>query len=395
MPADKSIYNFDYIPDRRHSDSIKWNNYDEDVLPMWVADMDFPSPAPVIKALKDRVEHGIFGYPTGNTILNDIVPPFHQAIVDRMTDLYGWRILPEDIVTLPGVVTGFNLACHAYVTPEGAVLVQTPVYHPMLRAAKTTGIQGQEMQLTRNPDGSYSVDWDVFEAAITSQTRLFILCNPHNPVGKVFTKAELERTAEILLRHNVLICSDEIHCDLVYKGHHHIPIAALDPEIAQKTITLMAPSKTYNIAGLKCSYAIIQNKELREKYQKARQGLVPWVNLLGLLAGVVAYREGAPWLEQALAYLQSNRDYLHKTANNDLPGIDMYLPEGTYLAWLDCRQAGIQGNPYKFFLEKARVAFNDGAIFGKGGEGFVRLNFGCSRQLLEESLARMKKALNP
>ena len=395
MPTDKSIYNFDYIPDRRHSDSIKWNNYDEDVLPMWVADMDFPSPAPVIKALKDRVEHGIFGYPTGNTILNDIVPPFHQAIVDRMTDLYGWRILPEDIVTLSGVVTGFNLACHAYVTPEEAVLVQTPVYHPMLRAAKTTGIQGQEMQLTRNPDGSYSVDWDVFEAAITSQTRLFILCNPHNPVGKVFTKAELERTAEILLRHNVLICSDEIHCDLVYKGHHHIPIAALDPEIAQKTITLMAPSKTYNIAGLKCSYAIIQNKALREKYQKARQGLVPWVNLLGLLAGVVAYREGAPWLEQALAYLQSNRDYLHKTANNDLPGIDMYLPEGTYLAWLDCRQAGIQGNPYKFFLEKARVAFNDGAIFGKGGEGFVRLNFGCSRQLLEESLARMKKALNP
>jgi cystathionine beta-lyase len=391
--TDTTTYNFDQTPNRRDSESDKWKKYDEDVLPMWVADMDFQSPQPVIDALVKRVEHGVFGYPGGMSTMDGVVPPFHQAVIERMAELYNWEIEPHDIVPLPGVVTGFNLACHAFAKPDQAVLVQTPVYQPMLHAAKNTGRQRQEMQLTRDPDGSYRVDWNAFEASISPQTRLFILCNPHNPVGKVFTQSELERMAEICLRHEVIICSDEIHCDLVFSGHSHTPLATLDPEISQNIITLMAPSKTYNIAGLQCSFAIIQNENLRRKYQKARKGLVPWVNLIGMLAGTVAFREGGNWLKQVLTYLQNNRDILYKTVKENLPGIDMHLTEGTYLAWLDCRQAGIEGNPYKFFLEEAQVAFNDGTTYGRGGEGFVRLNFGCPRPILEEALQRMSKAL--
>ena len=220
-----------------------------------------------------------------------------------------------------------------------------------------------------------------------------MLCNPHNPVGRVFTLNELEQFAEICLRNHVLICSDEIHCDLVYSGNRHIPIASIDPEIASQTITLLAPSKTYNLAGLQCSVAIIQNAELRKRFLAARKGIVPWINLLGLIAAEAAYRHGNDWLEQVITYLQKNRDFLSETIQSDFPGIQMSMPESTYLAWLNCRDTGIEGNPYQFFLDKAQLAFNDGSTFGRGGEGFVRLNFGCSRNLLIESLKRMKNSL--
>ena len=249
------------------------------------------------------------------------------------------------------------------------------------------------MELTRNRDGSYSVDWDLFADSITSETRLFVLCNPQNPVGKVFSRAELESLAEICLQRDVLICSDEIHCDLVYQGYRHIPIASLDPVVAQNTVTLMAPSKTFNLPGLQCSFAIIQNRDLREKYIAARKGLVPWVNLMGQVAGEAAYRDGGDWLAQLLQYLEDNRDYLSDFVQGELPGLSMAEPQGTYLAWLDCRETRIPGNPHEFFLEKAGVAFNDGKIFGRGGGGFVRINFGCPRSILAEALERMKGAL--
>jgi cystathionine beta-lyase len=385
-------YNFDEVIDRRASDSLKWNYYDPDVIPLWVADMDFISPEPVIRALRQRVEHGIFGYPTGLTGRPNEIPEFRQTIVERMARLYHWQIEPEDVVLVPGVVVGFNLACYALVSPEQAVLIQTPVYPPILTASQTTAVQHQEMELTRQPDGSYTVDWDTFEASFTPQTRLFILCNPHNPVGKVFESQELEHMAEVCLRHGVTICSDEIHCDLVYPGWQHIPIASLHPEIAQNSITLIAPSKTYNIPGLECSVAIIPNRELRKTYVKSTQGLVSWVNLMGQVAAQAAYREGQEWLDQALAYLQANRDYLAGFVKERLPGIEMGLPEGTYLAWLDCRQAGLPDSPHQFFLEKARVALNDGATFGRGGEGFVRLNFACPRTTLEQAVEKMGAA---
>jgi len=387
-------YNFDQIIDRRHSDSLKWNHYDEDVIPMWVADMDFVSPQPVIDALIEQVEHGVFGYPQGIAGLPNELPRFRQLIIDRLASMYNWEIKPQDIIFLPGVVNSFNLACHAFASPDQAVMVQTPVYHPILKAAKTTGVQGKEMELTRLQDGCYGIDWDAFEASLSSQTSLFILCNPHNPVGKVFHKDELKHMAEICLRHNVVICSDEIHSDLVFPEHQHTPIASLDPEVADNTITLIAPSKTFNIAGLQCSFAVIQNEKLRKRFLEARKGLLPWVNMIGMRAGETAYRYGQDWLEQVMDYLQANRDFLYAYVREKLPGLEMGLPEGTYLAWLDCRKAGIQGNPQKFFLEKGRVAFNDGADFGPGGEGFVRLNFACPRAILIEGLQRLKTALD-
>jgi cystathionine beta-lyase len=360
---------------------------------MWVADMDFVSPEPVIRALHERVDHGVYGYPVGLTHLPEKVSEFHQLIIDRLACLYDWHILPQDLVLIPGVVTGFHIACHTLEAPGNGVLVQTPVYYPILNAADNTGKLSQEMELTRNPDGSYSVDWDLFADSITSETRLFILCNPQNPVGKVFSRAELENLAEICLQRDILICSDEIHCDLVYQGYRHIPIASLDPVVAQNTVTLMAPSKTFNLPGLQCSFVIIQNRDLREKYIAARKGLVPWVNLMGQVAAEAAYRDGGDWLAQLLHYLEGNRDYLSDYVRGELPGLSMAEPQGTYLAWLDCRETIISGNPYEFFLEKAGVAFNDGKMFGLGGDGFLRINFGCPRSILAEVLERMKEAL--
>jgi cystathionine beta-lyase len=237
------------------------------------------------------------------------------------------------------------------------------------------------------------VDYEDFERKISANTRMFLLCNPHNPVGRVFRRDELERMAEICLRHNVLICSDEIHGDLIFQGNQHIPLGSISPEIARKTITLMAPSKTFNIAGLDCSFAVIPDKEVREQYLKAMKGITGNTNMLGITAAIAAYQSGTPWLEDLMIYLQENRDHLKRTLAAEMPGIKMVSPEGTYLAWLDCRQAGLTESPYDFFLKNARIAFNNGDMFGTGGKGFVRMNFGCTRSTLNEALNRMKSAL--
>ncbi len=379
-------YNFDEMPDRKRSESIKWHYFDEDVLPMWVADMDFVSPQPVIQALQERVAQGVFGY-AGE------LPGLREVIIERMQRLYQWQIAAQDLVFVPGVVTGFNVAAQAFVGSGEGLLIQPPVYMPFLSTARNVDGLSQEALLSARVDGYYHFDADAFEAAITDQTRLFLLCNPHNPVGRVYKRQELETLAEICLRHNLLVCSDEIHCDLVFSGQRHIPIASLNPEIAQNTITLMAPSKTFNIAGLSFSFAVIQNPALRKQFLKGQKGLVHGVNLLGLVAAKAAYQEGQEWLDQLLVYLQGNRDYLYQFVNEQLPGVKMFCPEGTYLAWLDCREAGIPGRACEFFIEKARVALNEGEAFGRGGEGFVRLNFGCPRAMLEEALLRMQRAL--
>jgi cystathionine beta-lyase len=380
-----TIYNFDQFPDRRPTESIKWNKYDPDVLPMWVADMDFVSPEPVVRMLRERVEHGVFGYPRD-------MPELRQVVVERMQSLYGWQISQDDVVLTPGVVTAFNMACQAFAAGQG-VLIQTPVYPPFFSAPQAAGSTCQEAELRRNVDGTYSIDWDMFEAAITPQTRLFILCNPHNPVGRVFTHDELERVAALCLEHNVIVCSDEIHCDLVFRGYRHIPIASLGADIARRTITLIAPSKTYNIAGLESSFAIIQDSNLRKQFIAARGGLVGYVNLFGQVAAMAAYRHGQEWLDQLLVYLEGNRDYLVDFIRQELPCISVGKPEGTYLAWLDCRNAGLGSNPSQFFLEKARVAMNNGDDFGQPGKGFVRLNFGCPRAMLAQALDNMKIAV--
>jgi cysteine-S-conjugate beta-lyase len=386
-------YDFDRLVDRRRSDSSKWGKYGPDVLPLWVADMDFQSPEPVIRALRERVEHGFFGY----IALEQ--PEFHELFADRLHKRYGWRVSPEAIVIIPGVIPGFNVAGRVFAAPGDGLILQTPVYPPILRAAGNMGLTREEAPLAlRTGAGqtgrSYEVDVDAFEAAIGERTRFFLLCNPHNPVGRVFRRDELEGLAAACLRHGLTIVADEIHCELIYSGHRHTPIASLSPEIAERTITFMAPSKTFNLAGLKCSVAIIPNGALREKFIAGRADLVSTVNVFGYTAAFAAYRDGQAWLDALLRYLEANRDFAVDYVRTRLPGVSVATPEATYLGWLDCRNAGpAAADPFTFFLEKARVALNDGTLFGPGGEGFVRLNFGCPRPLLAEALDRMREAL--
>lgn len=381
-------YDFNKVVDRRGTQAIKWQWYDKDVLPMWVADMDFLAPEPVIQALQDRVAHGIFGY-------ERYPPELREVIVTRLKQLYGWEVAEDALVFLSGVVPGFYLAASAFVQPDEGVMVQSPVYPPILQTAQTLGLVSNVMELTWSADGSYAVDFDRFARTVTPQTRMFLLCNPHNPVGRVFREDELAQMAEVCLRHDVLICSDEIHCDIVFSGQRHIPIAALSPEVAAHTITLMAPSKTFNIAGLHCAFAVIPDPEVRKQFNAARRHLVGAVNVLGYTAALAAYQEGQPWLGALLCYLEENRDLVYDFVTTYMPGVRMWKPEGTYLAWLDCREAAIPEPyvPYEFFLKEGRVALNDGVTFGPGGEGFVRLNFGCPRSLLLEGLERMREAL--
>ena len=378
-------YNFDQVIERRGTDSFKWKKYGDDVLPLWVADMDFLSADPIRQALHARAEHGIYGYTR---------PPaeLYQLVQERIQKLYQWEIQKEEIFFLPSLVTGLNLSFHAYVNPGEAVMVQPPVYHHFVKDPIIHGRALVDPPLVPKED-TYEIDYEAFEKAITAQTKLFILCNPHNPVGRVFTVRELERLAEICLRHRLIICADEIHCDLLYPGYRHTPIASLSPEITNSTVTLMSPSKTFNLPGLGCGFAIINNPSLQQVWENTSISLIPRVNIMGQAAALAAFKYGQEWLDQVLVYLRENRNFLSQYVRDKLPGIRMTKMEGTYLAWLDCRQGGIPGNPFEFFLQKGKVALNDGVEFGKGGEGFIRLNFACSRDTLKEAMERMVEAL--
>jgi|YNPMSStandDraft_2_1061718.scaffolds.fasta_scaffold03881_4 cystathionine beta-lyase len=387
---------FDQIIPRRATNSLKWDTYPEDVLPMWVADMDFRSPQAVIDALHQAVEHGIFGYPSGLHNESNQRSELRQVLVERMARLYDWQIQPEELYFLPGVVVGFNLVAHALGGAGSSLIVQPPVYPPILSAAANAAMCRVDNPLIPHSNEAgilhYEIDFDHFEHIIGDDTRLFLLCNPHNPTGRVFTRSELERLAEICLRHGVTICSDEIHGDLIFAPNRHIPIASLDPEIAQNTITLMAPSKTFNMPGLQFSFAIVPNREWRKRLEAASQGLTSWINALGWVAALAAYREGESWLKEVLQYLQANRNFLLQWIQEHLPQVPHTCPEGTYLAWLDCRPLSLPSDPYSFFLKEAKVAFNDGKAFGKEGEGFIRWNFACPRPVLEEACNRLVQA---
>jgi len=353
---------------------------------MWVADMDFLSPPEVIEALRARVEHGIYGY--------GIEPPsLKQAITAWLETRYQWRVGEEEILFVPSVVSGFNLVALALRAPGSGLLIQTPVYPPFLNVARQAGMKDQRLPLSRDAMGRYYVDGDRFRAALKPETRMFLLCNPHNPVGRVFTREELWTMAEACLERDVVICSDEIHCDLTYSGHVHIPIATLDEAISRKTVTLMSPSKTFNVAGLKFAFAIVPDPTLRKTLKQLVHDLGGGMNIMGMIAAEAAYTRGAGWLQHLLKVLESNRNFVYDFVRNELPGVEMQLPEATYLAWLDCRRLDLQPSPYEFFLTEARVALNNGRDFGTEGRGFVRLNFGCPRSTLEQGLMRMKRAL--
>ncbi|MBC8170939.1 MAG: putative C-S lyase [Anaerolineae bacterium] len=385
-----TAYNFDQVIDRRASDSIKWHTYPEDVLPLWVADMDFVSPQPVIDALRERVEHGVFGYA--------LAPDeFRNIICERMQRLYNWTVQPQEIIFFPGIVPTLYVMGRVFAEPGANVLIQTPVYPPFLTAPDAYQLTASPVPLVENREGSrlhYTIDFDAFEAAINPQTKIFMLCNPHNPIGRVFTREELTRLAKICAKHDILIASDEIHADLLLDGNRHTPIASLSPEISARTVTLMAPSKTFNIAGLGCSFAIVQNEDLHKKLTAVTWGLLPFVNLLGLVAGAAAYRDGQEWLDQLLVYLQANRDALVDFVDQKLPGVAITCPEATTLAWLDFRALNLPDNdPFKFLLEKAKVGLTDGKPFGVEGTGFVRLNYGCPHSTMMTALEQIRAAL--
>ncbi len=336
---------FDQLYNRLATESIKWNLFPADVLPMWVADMDFHVPPAVTRALKTRVEHPIYGYAKTESGLVEAI----QAHLNR---LYGWRVESDQIVFMPGVVIAFNLAAQALARPGGSLVFMTPVYMPFFEVAKNAGLTQVTVDLLRDENDSFSVDWERFETAIAQRPNLFLLCNPHNPVGRVFTRPELERMAEICLRYDVPICSDEIHSDLIYTGHHHTPIASLSPEIAANTITLM-----------------------------------------GMIAARAAYAEGQEWLAELLIYLESNRDTVVEFIKTQLPRARMTVPEGTYLAWIDLSAYNLEPAPCEYLVKHARVGLNDGKEFGNGGIGYVRLNFACPRSVLLEGLERIRQTL--
>ena len=358
---------FDSIIDRRCTESYKWHYYPEDVLPMWLADMDFKAPEPVIQALTERVNHGVFGYGSRLEGLDD-------AILQHLVHFFDWSVNPEDLNFVCGVVTGFVHAIYSLTEPGESVLIQTPIYPPILRAPHATGRVAVHNRLILKEDGKYEIDFDDFEEKVASGVKLFILCNPHNPVGRVFTREELTKMAEICLKYNVWICSDEIHNDLIFSGYQHIPIANLSPDAAQITVTYLAPSKTFNIAGLSTSVVIAENPVIKDRLSQTLSMLLGHPNILGLHAARAAYLHGRPWLREVMHYLQANRDYLVNYVNENLPGIRMWSPEGTFLGWLDCRQLEVE-SPHRFFLDEAKVGFNDGISFGEDGQGFLRISF--------------------
>ncbi|MBS1154368.1 MAG: aspartate aminotransferase [Proteobacteria bacterium] len=375
-------YDFDRVIDRAGTASLKWEKYaGRDVLPLWVADMDFAAPPEVIEALHARINHGVLGYtrtPASTT----------AAVVDYLRDHYDWTIEPGWIVWLPGLVPGINLACRAVGEAGDAAMTFTPVYPPFLSAPGLNQRELINIPLREDADG-WHLDFAAMQAAVTPRTRLLILCHPHNPVGRIWQRDELEQLAAFARQHNLIVVSDEIHCDLLLdEGARHIPFASLSAETAAQSITLMAPSKTYNIPGLSCAFAVIPDSTLRHAYQRAMRGIMPEINLLGFTATEAAFRHGGAWRAALLAYLRGNRDRVI-TALDDVAGLKVTRPQATYLAWIDCRASGID-HPQRFF-EEAGVGLSDGADFGL--PGFVRLNFGCPRATLDVALARMRSAL--
>lgn len=382
-------FNFDQPIARRGTGSAKWDLYAEDVLPMWVADMDFASPPAVIEALQERVAHGVFGYALGDKELSDV-------ICARMQELYDWQVTPDQIIFLPGLVSGINVTCRAIGEVGDHVLTTTPAYPPFLSAPGNHGKLIKTFELTPVIDGQtirYSLDQAGFAAAITPQTKLLLLSHPHNPVGLNYTEADLRSMAAACIEKGIVIVSDEIHCDLMLGASTHRPLAALDPAIAEHTVTLMAPSKTFNVPGLGCSFAIVTNPELKAKLVKAEMGIVPHVNALGYVGAKASYQHGAEWLTELLAYLTANRDLYVSYIHEHMPQLRCTVPDATYLGWIDCRGLNLSESPYQFFLREAKIAFSDGATFGPGGEGFVRINLGTTRAQLQEVLERMRTAI--
>ena len=373
---------FDRAFDRQDTNSEKWDKYKgRDVMPLWVADMDFQAPPPVLEALHRRVDHGIFGYTVPGDELTAVV-------IARLQAKYQWQVEPSWIVWLPGLVPALNVACRAFGDDGDEVLTFTPVYPPFLSAPELSRKKLKAIPLRRE-EGLFTFDLEKLESEISSRSKLLLLCNPHNPVGRRYSRREIEAVAQTAVKHKLIICSDEIHCDLVLDGGEHVPAATLSKEISDNTVTLMSASKTFNLPGLNCAFAIIPNEHLRRTFIKNRKGIIPNTNALGYVACLAAYRDCEDWIAALIDYLRGNRDIVREFINERIPRLSMDNVEATYLAWIDARELGVP-DPALFF-ERAGVGLSDGRDFG--AEGYVRLNFGCPRETLLEALDRMKRAV--
>ena len=370
---------FDTPIDRRGSDSFKWGKYaGRDILPLWVADMDFAAPPAVLAALHRRIEHGVFGY-------GGPWPSLTESVLAHLQGEYGWSIEPEWLVWLPGLVTGLNVACRAV---DGEVLTATPIYPPFLSAPHFSGRKLNRVDLALD-NNRWQWDMAAVQQATTAATRLFLFCHPHNPVGRCWSRDELLALADYAERNDLVVCSDEIHCGLILDADkRHIPFASLSPAAAQRSITLLAPSKTFNIPGLGCAFAVIPNPALRRRFEQAMHGIVPHVNVLGLAACEAAFRHGGDWHRELIAYLRGNRDRVAATMAS-LPGVRMAPVEATYLAWIDVRDLRL-AKPAAHF-EAHGIGLSDGADFG--APGWLRLNFGCPRATLDKALTRFERAV--
>ena len=383
---------FDKIIDRKNTKCYKWDYNKElfgkeDLLSMWVADMDFQAPQEVLEILQKSVDHGIFGY-TGFT------DSFYDSIINWMKDRFDWKIEKEWIITTPGIVPSINFAIQTYTEKNDKILVQTPVYFPFF-----TSIENNKRKLVISElklvDNHYEMDFEDLEKKLANDVKMMILCSPHNPVSRVWKFDELQRLSELCLKYNVLLISDEIHADIVFSSIKHFPIPTISKQIADNSITMFAPSKTFNVAGLSLSFVIIPNKNIRVKFQRTLQNLgLHLSNLFGIEALEASYRYGQKWLEELLVYVEDNYNFVQQYLQNNIPQIKAVEMDGTYLLWLDCREMGLsQKELVNFFINKAGLALNDGSKFGKGGKGFMRMNIGCSRLLLKRAMYQIESAI--
>jgi len=388
-----TTYNFDEVVERRGTHSLKWDfapslSGNQTLLPLWVADMDFKAAPAIMEAVKARAAHGIYGY-TG------ISEEYRIAVVNWMQFRHQWHVQPEWISVITGIVPALNMLMQAFAQPGDQVVVQPPVYYPFFNAIRNNGQTALHNTLV-DRDGYYEIDFEDLEQKLADpRTTIMILCSPHNPVGRVWTEEELRQIAERCLANDVLLISDEIHHDLVFVPHKHIATASLSEEIAANTITCTAPSKTFNLAGLQSSNIIISDEKKRRRFQQAldRNGVFA-INPFADVATIAAYEEGGPWVDELLDYLSGNLDLAESYLKEKLAPLTMRRPEGTYLAWIDCRQLGMSTlELQKFMEEKAGVVMNQGHVFGETGAGFQRLNFACPRALLAEGLDKIAYAL--
>lgn len=375
-------FNFDKLPQRRGSGSIKWDRY-PNYTPYWVADMDFASPDCVIEALHRRVDHGVFGYANAH-------PGLIEAMLDYLERMHGTRVTENALVHLPGMVPALSLACRAFAKPGDQVMINSPVYYPFFHVAADAGAELIDIPHVRD-DITWRFDWDAMEAAITPRTRVLILCNPQNPLGRVFSEEEIKRIADFCTRHDLVLVSDEIHCDLILDpDQQHYSTLRLPEAFRERLVTLMAPSKTYNIAGLGYSFAVIGNDDLRRRFNQARGCTLPEISLLAMVAAEAAYRDGEPWRRDLIEYLRGNRDLLREFVDREMPVLKVYEHAATYLYWIDCAKLNVP-NPARFFAEEAGIFLTDGGPFGSGQH--VRFNFGCPRDHMLSGLQAMKDAI--